>query len=143
MATRAALPASVPVSPSQSVPGSQNASGVSVSYTHLFQSDTGPGVFLLSLRAAGTGLNLTNASYVVLYDPWWNPAVEAQAIDRSHRIGQTQTVNAYRLIAPGTVEEKIWELQQSKAQTIADVLGEEGFARSLTATDLEYLFAED
>ncbi|HVU27056.1 MAG TPA: DEAD/DEAH box helicase [Verrucomicrobiae bacterium] len=108
-----------------------------------FQSDKGAGVFLLSLRAAGTGLNLTNASYVVLYDPWWNPAVEAQAIDRSHRIGQTQTVNAYRLIAPGTVEEKIWELQQSKAQTIADVLGEEGFARSLTATDLEYLFAED
>ena len=108
-----------------------------------FQTDTRPGVFLLSLRAAGTGLNLTNASYVVLYDPWWNPAVEAQAIDRSHRIGQTQTVNAYRLIAPGTVEEKIWELQQSKAQTIADVLGEEGFARSLTATDLEYLFAED
>ena len=81
-----------------------------------FQADTGAGVFLLSLRAAGTGLNLTNASYVVLYDPWWNPAVEAQAIDRSHRIGQTQTVNAYRLIAPGTVEEKIWELQQSKAQ---------------------------
>jgi len=108
-----------------------------------FQKDTGAGVFLLSLRAAGTGLNLTNASYVVLYDPWWNPAVEAQAIDRSHRIGQTQTVNAYRLIAPGTVEEKIWELQQSKAQTIADVLGEEGFARSLTATDLEYLFAEE
>jgi superfamily II DNA or RNA helicase len=108
-----------------------------------FQKDAGAGVFLLSLRAAGTGLNLTNASYVVLYDPWWNPAVEAQAIDRSHRIGQTQTVNAYRLIAPGTVEEKIWELQQSKAKTIADVLGEEGFARSLTATDLEYLFAED
>jgi len=108
-----------------------------------FQKETGACVFLLSLRAAGTGLNLTNASYVVLYDPWWNPAVEAQAIDRSHRIGQTQTVNAYRLIAPGTVEEKIWELQQSKAQTIADVLGEEGFARSLTSVDLEYLFAED
>ena len=108
-----------------------------------FQKETGACVFLLSLRAAGTGLNLTNASYVVLYDPWWNPAVEAQAIDRSHRIGQTQTVNAYRLIAPGTVEEKIWELQQSKAKTIADVLGEEGFARSLTAMDLEYLFAED
>ena len=108
-----------------------------------FQKDTGAGVFLLSLRAAGTGLNLTNASYVVLYDPWWNPAVEAQAIDRSHRIGQTQTVNAYRLIAPGTVEEKIWELQQSKAKTIADVLGEEGFARSLTSMDLEYLFSED
>jgi len=113
------------------------------SVVNAFQNDKGAGVFLLSLRAAGTGLNLTNASYVVLYDPWWNPAVEAQAIDRSHRIGQTQTVNAYRLIAPGTVEEKIWELQQSKAQTIADVLGEEGFARSLTATDLDYLFAED
>src|SRR5208282_3665586 len=108
-----------------------------------FQNDPNAAVFLLSLRAAGTGLNLTNASYVVLYDPWWNPAVEAQAIDRSHRIGQTQTVNAYRLIAPGTVEEKIWELQQSKAKTIADVLGEEGFARSLTATDLDYLFSED
>jgi len=108
-----------------------------------FQNDPNPAVFLLSLRAAGTGLNLTTASYVVLYDPWWNPAVEAQAIDRSHRIGQTRTVNAYRLISPGTVEEKIWELQQGKAQTIADVLGEEGFARSLSKADLEYLFAED
>jgi superfamily II DNA or RNA helicase len=108
-----------------------------------FQNDANASVFLLSLRAAGTGLNLTTASYVVLYDPWWNPAVEAQAIDRSHRIGQTRTVNAYRLISPGTVEEKIWELQQSKAQTIADVLGEEGFARSLSKTDLEYLFAEE
>lgn len=108
-----------------------------------FQNDPNASVFLLSLRAAGTGLNLTTASYVVLYDPWWNPAVEAQAIDRSHRIGQTQTVNAYRLISPGTVEEKIWDLQQSKAQTIADVLGEEGFARSLSSTDLEFLFAED
>ena len=108
-----------------------------------FQNDARPGVFLLSLRAAGTGLNLTTASYVILYDPWWNPAVEAQAIDRSHRIGQTRTVHAYRLIAPGTVEEKIWELQQRKAQTISDVLGEEGFARSLSKDDLEYLFSED
>lgn len=108
-----------------------------------FQADTEPAVFLLSLRAAGTGLNLTTASYVVLYDPWWNPAVEAQAIDRSHRIGQTRTVNAYRLITPGTVEEKIWELQQRKSQTISDVLGEEGFATNLTQDDLEYLFSED
>jgi SNF2 family DNA or RNA helicase len=108
-----------------------------------FQNEEKASVFLLSLRAAGTGLNLTTASYVVLYDPWWNPAVEAKAIDRSHRIGQTRTVNAYRLIAPGTVEEKIWDLQQRKAQTIADVLGEEGFARSLSQTDLEYLFSED
>jgi hypothetical protein len=111
--------------------------------TQAFQQDDRGSVFLLSLRAAGTGLNLTAASYVVLYDPWWNPAVEAQAIDRSHRIGQTNTVNAYRLIAPGTVEEKIWELQQRKAQTIADVLGEQGFATNLSQSDLEYLFSED
>ena len=108
-----------------------------------FQESEGAGVFLLSLRAAGTGLNLTTASYVVLYDPWWNPAVEAQAIDRTHRIGQTKTVNAYKLIAPGTVEEKIWNLQQDKRQTISDVLGEEGFAKSLDKTDLEFLFNED
>jgi SNF2 family DNA or RNA helicase len=111
--------------------------------TQAFQNDPNGSVFLLSLRAAGTGLNLTAASYVVLYDPWWNPAVEAQAIDRSHRIGQRDTVNAYRLIAPGTVEEKIWELQQRKAQTIADVLGEQGFARNLSKADLEYLFSEE
>ena len=80
---------------------------------------------------------------MVLYDPWWNPAVEAQAIDRTHRIGQTRTVNAYKLIAPGTVEEKIWNLQQAKSKTIKDVLGEEGFAKSLDKTDLEFLFAED
>jgi len=108
-----------------------------------FQESEGAGVFLLSLRAAGTGLNLTTASYVVLYDPWWNPAVEAQAIDRTHRIGQTKTVNAYKLIAPGTVEEKIWNLQQDKRQTINDVFGEEGFAKSLDKTDLEFLFSED
>ena len=108
-----------------------------------FQEDDRPGVFLLSLRAAGTGLNLSTASYVVLYDPWWNPAVEAQAIDRSHRIGQKNKVIAYKLISPGTVEEKIWDLQQRKSQTIKDVLGEEGFAKSLSKTDLEYLFSED
>jgi SNF2 family DNA or RNA helicase len=111
--------------------------------TQTFQEDPNACVFLLSLRAAGTGLNLTNASNVVLYDPWWNPAVEAQAIDRSHRIGQTRTVSAYRLITPGTVEEKIWDLQQRKAQTIADVLGEQGFAQNLSQIDLEYLFSED
>ena len=107
-----------------------------------FQEDESPSVFLLSLRAAGTGLNLTSASYVVIYDPWWNPAVEAQAIDRTHRIGQTATVNAYKMISPGTVEEKIWDLQQQKAKTVADVLGDDGFAKSLTQNDLEYLFSD-
>ena len=107
-----------------------------------FQEDESPSVFLLSLRAAGTGLNLTSASYVVIYDPWWNPAVEAQAIDRTHRIGQTATVNAYKMISPGTVEEKIWDLQQKKAKTVTDVLGDEGFAKGLSTNDLEYLFSD-
>ena len=107
-----------------------------------FQEDESPAVFLLSLRAAGTGLNLTSASYVVIYDPWWNPAVEAQAIDRTHRIGQTSTVNAYKMISPGTVEEKIWDLQQQKAKTVSDVLGDDGFAKGLTTNDLEYLFSD-
>ena len=107
-----------------------------------FQEDESPSVFLLSLRAAGTGLNLTSASYVVIYDPWWNPAVEAQAIDRTHRIGQTATVNAYKMISPGTVEEKIWNVQQQKAKTVSDVLGDDGFAKSLTQNDLEYLFSD-
>jgi superfamily II DNA or RNA helicase len=101
-----------------------------------------PAVFLLSLKAAGTGLNLTSASYVVLYDPWWNPAVEAQAIDRTHRIGQDRTVIAYRLVTQGTVEEKIWRLQQSKAQLAQDVLGEEGFTGSLSKTDFDYLLED-
>ena len=107
-----------------------------------FQESESPSVFLLSLRAAGTGLNLTSASYVVIYDPWWNPAVEAQAIDRTHRIGQTATVNAYKMISPGTVEEKIWDLQQRKAKTVSDVLGDDGFAKGLTTNDLEYLFSD-
>ncbi|NOT33880.1 MAG: DEAD/DEAH box helicase [Candidatus Eisenbacteria bacterium] len=104
-----------------------------------FESDPLPCVFLISLKAGGTGLNLTAASYVVLFDPWWNPAVEAQAIDRAHRIGQTRTVIAYRMLAAGTIEEKIWELQQRKAVLVAEVLGEDGFARTLTSEDLDYL----
>jgi SNF2 family DNA or RNA helicase len=104
-----------------------------------FESDPEPCVFLISLKAGGTGLNLTAASYVVLFDPWWNPAVEAQAIDRAHRIGQTRTVIAYRMLAAGTIEEKIWELQQRKAALVDEVLGEDGFARRLTPEDLDYL----
>ncbi len=101
-----------------------------------FQSADGPPVFLLSLKAAGSGLNLTAASYVVLYDPWWNPAVEAQAIDRTHRIGQTSHVIAYRLLARGTVEEKIRALQKEKAALAASVVQEESLAKVL---DLESL----
>ncbi len=107
-----------------------------------FESDPEPCVFLISLKAGGTGLNLTAASYVVLFDPWWNPAVEAQAIDRTHRIGQTRTVIAYRMLAEGTIEEKIWELQQRKAALVRDVIGEDGFARTLTGADLDYLLRD-
>ncbi|QIF03917.1 DEAD/DEAH box helicase [Roseimicrobium sp. ORNL1] len=105
-----------------------------------FQTDPEPSVFLLSLKAGGSGLNLTAASYVILYDPWWNPAVENQAIDRAHRIGQTQPVMAYRLLAKDTIEQKIRLLQQQKQMMSNDVLGEESFARNLGREDLEYLF---
>jgi SNF2 family DNA or RNA helicase len=101
-----------------------------------FQADPTIPVFLLSLKAAGSGLNLTAASYVVLYDPWWNPAVEAQAIDRTHRIGQRNQVIAYRLLARGTVEEKIRTLQRDKATMAAAVIQEESLATTL---DLESL----
>jgi SNF2 domain-containing protein/helicase-like protein len=106
-----------------------------------FSDDPRPCVFLLSLRAGGLGLNLTAASYVILFDPWWNPAIEAQAIDRTHRIGQTRTVIAYRLLTEGTVEERIWELQQRKSALAKDLLGEESFARSLSRSDLEWLLS--
>ena len=87
-----------------------------------FQTDPKINLFLISLKAGGVGLNLTAAGYVFLLDPWWNPAVEAQAIDRAHRIGQTQPVFAYRLIARDTVEEKILELQKSKRELAEAVL---------------------
>jgi hypothetical protein len=102
----------------------------------LFQTDRSKTVFLLSLKAAGFGLNLTAASYAILYDPWWNPAVEAQAIDRTHRIGQSKPVFGYRLIARNTVEEKIRALQREKAELAAAVVQEETLAKVL---DLESL----
>lgn len=108
-----------------------------------FQKQEGEAVFLISLKAGGAGLNLTAASYVVLFDPWWNPAVEAQAIDRTHRIGQDKTVIAYRLIAKNTIEEKIRLLQKNKAQLFQDVLGEENFAKALNLDDFQYLLAEE
>ena len=101
-----------------------------------FQADRTQTVFLLSLKAAGFGLNLTAASYVILCDPWWNPAVEAQAIDRTHRIGQTQPVVAYRLVAADTVEQKIRAMQREKSALAAAVVQEESLASVL---DLESL----
>lgn len=106
-----------------------------------FQESKDPKTFLLSLKAGGSGLNLTSASYVVLYDPWWNPAVENQAIDRCHRIGQESKVNAYRLLMRDSVEEKIRHLQQQKSAMMTSVLGEEGFTRNLEMEDLKFLFA--
>ncbi len=101
-----------------------------------FQTDPAKTVFLLSLKAAGFGLNLTAASYAFLYDPWWNPAAEAQAIDRIHRIGQTKPVIAYRLIAEGTVEEKIRLLQREKAALAAAVVQEESLSAVLDLDSL-------
>jgi len=107
-----------------------------------FQNDPDCQLFLISLKAGGTGLNLTAAGYVFLLDPWWNPAVEAQAIDRAHRIGQTQPVFAYRMIARDTVEEKILDLQRSKKQLAESILegGEAGIGE-LTADDLKMLLS--
>jgi superfamily II DNA or RNA helicase len=105
-----------------------------------FQEDANCRLFLLSLKAGGLGLNLTAAGYVFLLDPWWNPAVEAQAIDRTHRIGQTKPVMAYRLVARDTVEERILSLQQSKRALADSILaGDESVLRTLTREDLELL----
>jgi superfamily II DNA or RNA helicase len=105
-----------------------------------FQNDPECSVFLLSLKAGGVGLNLTAAEYVFLLDPWWNPASEAQAIDRAHRIGQTRTVIAYRLLARGTIEEKVEGLQKEKRALSDAFFGEKGAALGgLTREDLESL----
>lgn len=107
-----------------------------------FQTDPSCNLFVMSLKAGGVGLNLTAAGYVFLLDPWWNPAVEAQAIDRAHRIGQTQPVFSYRLIVRDTVEEKILELQRSKSQLADSIL--EGGGQTLgdlTADDLRMLLS--
>jgi superfamily II DNA or RNA helicase len=107
-----------------------------------FQNDPSCPIFLISLKAGGLGLNLTAAEYVYLLDPWWNPAVEAQAIDRSHRIGQTQRVFAYRLICRDTVEEKILELQQKKRELADAILGGDNrILQGLTRDDLEFLLS--
>ena len=94
-----------------------------------FQRDDGPPVFLISLKAGGSGLNLTAADTVIHFDPWWNPAVEDQATDRAHRIGQTKVVTTYRLIAKGTIEEKILELGGKKRELVGAVLSEDAGRR--------------
>lgn len=107
-----------------------------------FQRDESCGLFLISLKAGGVGLNLTAADYVFILDPWWNPAAEAQAVDRTHRIGQSRRVFAYRLIAKDTVEERVLELQQRK-RTLADAIitADNSVVRGLTRDDLELLLS--
>jgi superfamily II DNA or RNA helicase len=105
-----------------------------------FKNGTAP-AFLISLKAGGFGLNLTEADYVFLLDPWWNPATEAQAVDRAHRIGQTKNVMVYRLISAGTIEEKVMALKARKAELFSSVIDSEGaFSSALDADDIRALF---
>jgi non-specific serine/threonine protein kinase len=106
-----------------------------------FQSDENVKMFLISLKAGGTGLNLTAADYVIHYDPWWNPAVEAQATDRTHRIGQTKNVFSYKLITKDTIEEKILALQEKKKELVRSIItAEAGLMKLITREDVEMLF---
>ena len=107
----------------------------------LFQNNPEIKIFLISLKAGGVGLNLTAADYVFIYDPWWNPAVENQAIDRTHRIGQTKKIFSYRLITKDTIEEKVHLLQKTKKKLATDVIDDEGTIPSaITKKDLQNLF---
>jgi non-specific serine/threonine protein kinase len=106
-----------------------------------FQSNDDIKLFLISLKAGGLGLNLTAADYVYLIDPWWNPAVEQQAIDRTHRIGQAKNIFAYKMICKNTVEEKILTLQQKKKALSSELIADEtGFVKKLTIDDVRFLF---
>ncbi|MGE5108009.1 MAG: DEAD/DEAH box helicase [Sphingobacteriales bacterium] len=107
-----------------------------------FQNNDECRVFLISLKAGGVGLNLTAADYVYIVDPWWNPAVEQQAIDRTHRIGQTKNIFAYRMICKDTIEDKILQLQERKKALAKDLIADDAtFVKSLTRADVEYLFS--
>ena len=109
-----------------------------------FNDDPQIPVFLISLRAGGTGLNLTGADTVVHYDPWWNPAVEAQATDRAHRIGQTRVVTSYRLIATNTVEERVIELQAAKRKMLEQVFdASDAASANLSLDDLKSILTPD
>jgi non-specific serine/threonine protein kinase len=107
-----------------------------------FQKNDEVRVFLISLKAGGVGLNLTAADYVYIVDPWWNPAVEQQAIDRTHRIGQTKNIFAYRMICKDTIEDKILQLQEKKRSLARDLIADDAsFVKSLSREDVEYLFS--
>jgi superfamily II DNA or RNA helicase len=106
-----------------------------------FNDDASVSAFLISLKAGGTGLNLVGADTVIHFDPWWNPAVEDQATDRAHRIGQSKTVSVYRLIAKDSVEEKILQLSAKKRALVANVLSSEAPLKGLTKQDVEDLFS--
>ncbi|MDR1513233.1 MAG: SWF/SNF helicase family protein, partial [Propionibacteriaceae bacterium] len=109
-----------------------------------FRSGSAP-VFCLSLKAGGFGLNLTEADYVFLLDPWWNPATEQQAIDRTHRIGQTKPVIVTRLVSQGTIEEKVMALKARKAELFDAVLGDDegAFSTTLGPDDVRALLLDD
>jgi SNF2 family DNA or RNA helicase len=107
-----------------------------------FQAGEGE-LFLISLRAGGFGLNLTAADYVIHLDPWWNPAVESQASDRAHRIGQTRPVTVYRLVAAGTIEERIMELHRKKRDLADSVLDDTGRSATLSVDELRGLLDGD
>lgn len=107
-----------------------------------FQNNEKSRVFLISLKAGGVGLNLTAADYVYIVDPWWNPAVEQQAIDRTHRIGQTKNIFAYRMICKDTIEDKIMQLQERKRILAKELISDDQtFVKSLSKEDVEYLFS--
>ncbi|MCO5239954.1 MAG: SNF2 family helicase [Chitinophagaceae bacterium] len=107
-----------------------------------FQEDDSCRAFVISLKAGGVGLNLTAADYVYIVDPWWNPAVEQQAIDRTHRIGQTKNIFAYRMICKDTIEDKILQLQEKKRSLARDLITDDTtFVKSLSKEDVEYLFS--
>ncbi|MCB0659296.1 MAG: ATP-dependent helicase, partial [Saprospiraceae bacterium] len=107
-----------------------------------FQENFDVKVFLISLKAGGVGINLTAADYVYIVDPWWNPAAELQAIDRVHRIGQKNTIFAYKMICKDTVEEKILKLQEKKLDIASELISDDGsFFKKLTKEDIEFLFS--
>jgi len=107
-----------------------------------FQNNPNLRIFLISLKAGGTGLNLTAADYVYIVDPWWNPAVENQAIDRCYRIGQDKKVFAYRMICKDTIEEKILNLQEKKKKLASNIIHtDENMIKNLTINDLKHLFS--